>query len=148
MFHKIYKFIFFSLFIFLILISGRQNSGFAHPYPLVFSQFKMVYEVDKVSLEYRLSIDTTTLNDVYKDIDINDDELTSEEEVKLYWKNVVSKNLVARLNNRDLNFEYDSSTLINKKDFRTLNDFLEIRLVAKEPVILETNSVYLKYNKK
>lgn len=148
MFQKIYKFIFFSLFIFLILISGSQNSGFAHPNPLVFSQFKMVYEVDKVSLEYRLSIDTTTLNDVYKDIDINDDELTSEEEVKLYWENVVSKNLVARLNNIDLNFEYDSSTLINKKDFRTLNDFLEIRLVAKEPVILETNFVYLKYNKK
>lgn len=142
------KFILILIILLFAFLNHLNTCTKAHPQPLVVTEFEFIYEKNTVLMNYKLRIDPVIIDNVYPDIDLNSDEKTSEEELINYWDRVISKNLIARMNNRDLNFEYISSILINKRDFRSLNDYLEINFKAKNPIILQTNSVYVKYSKK
>jgi len=134
--------------VFLLLITFFNSIVIAHPQPLVVQEFLMNYVKDSVEMTYRLRVDPLYIDKVYPDLDTDNSNSLSEDEIKKYVSEVLTKNLTARMNNRDLVFEYQSSTLKNKTELRSLNDFIEVKLVAKDPKILEVNSAYLKYNKK
>lgn len=141
---KLINFLFFCLLIILSQITTTNT----HPIPLVFNEFVINFEKNNIILKYRLSIDPAVINNIYPIIDRNLDEKTSKEELTEFWNQIVRPNLIAQINNQDLHFEIKDFFLINKTDFRSLNDYLEITLES----LFENNNqeinVYFKYDHK
>jgi hypothetical protein len=144
--YKLGLFIFFSFL--LIINSSLLIKSQAHPQPLVVQEFLFEYSQKSIVLTYHMRIDPIVMDQVYTDIDKDKDGKITVDETKTFLNDILFKNLTARLNNRDLVFEYDSSLLPKSSDLKSLDNYIGIRLVAKDPKILETNSIYVKYNKK
>lgn len=120
----------------------------AHPQPLVITELIFKYKDTEIYLNYRLRIDPVVIDEVYPEIDTNQDSITSNEELKLYYENSVAPYLSVKLNNQNIQFEFISSEPINKRDFRSLNDYISINLKAKNPSIQEINTVHAVYSKR
>ncbi len=130
----------------LILFSTYQIK--AHPQPLVITELIFNYKNTEIYLNYRLRIDPAVIDAVYPEIDTNHDNITTNEELKLYYENSVAPYLSVKLNNHNINFEYISSEPINKRDFRSLNDYISINLKAQNLSMQEINTVHAVYSKR
>jgi ABC-type nickel/cobalt efflux system permease component RcnA len=119
----------------------------AHPQPLVAHEFEINIEDQDLNMLYRLRLDPIVAKDVFGNIDTDNDEKASSDELKTYAIETLFPNLTGRLNNRDLKFEYISSTPKQKNELRSLEDYLEIRFKAIDPNIAKSNSLYFKYDK-
>lgn len=120
----------------------------AHPQPVVVQEFEMVYGTDSVGIEYKLHIDPIVLDDVYKEIDIDNNDEISNDELEKFSESIVIKHMTVRVNNRESILKKTDSVQPAKKELLSLDDYIGISYTIENPVLYETNSLYFKYDKK
>lgn len=120
----------------------------AHTVSFAFQQIYFAYTQSTVSIKYQLRFESLVIDNVYPQIDINNNGITEDDEWERFGKEVFLKNLEVRFNNKKLEFELlPIQQKLNKSEIRGIQDYFEWQFIALDPVIRETNSIYAKYDK-
>jgi hypothetical protein len=130
---------------FLFLASGLGNKTFAHPQPLVVNEFDFVFSTAKIEMIYRMRIDPVVIDDIFKVLDKNNDNSLDDNEIRDFSDNILLKNLTINFNGKSPDIELISVEGKSKHDFRSLDDFFEIKYLFQNIDIKKENSIYAKY---
>jgi ABC-type nickel/cobalt efflux system permease component RcnA len=130
---------------FLFLASVLGNKTFAHPQPLVVNEFNFVFSTAKIEMIYRMRIDPVVIDDIFKVLDKNNDKWLDDIEIRDFSDNILLKNLTINFNGKSPDIELISVEGNRKQNFRSLDNFFEIKYLFQNIDIKKQNSIYAKY---
>jgi hypothetical protein len=137
------------ILIIILLLIGFFKPVASHPLSIVLQDFFFGFYKDSLVISYSLKAEPLAIDRFYTLVDTDKSGTISEEEVNKFSDEVVLKNYVGRLNNRDITLEKIGYKTKTQSEIRSKNDsFLDITYQVKEPYLLDTNSFLFKYKKK
>jgi nickel/cobalt transporter (NicO) family protein len=118
----------------------------AHPMPLVIQAINFQFAKDKITMEYKFSMEPLVTDRFYPVLDTNNDGKINDTEADAF-SNETLKGFEGRFNNEDMVLKKVSHTTVDKDKIFSFQDSINIKYELQNPKILDTNSLFFRAKK-